>query len=184
MDGPEKVLVEDWCHQFVFHSVGGLGFDRHGALYASAGDGARENGDYGQYGNACGDPPGPRGSNLTPPSAEGDSLRNQDLRRRGDAVGLSGSIIRVNPDTGEAMPGNPLIRDTDENARRIVAYGLRNAFRFTFRPGTTEMWIGDVGEHISRKSTSSPTPRMPSSRISAGRVTRDRIGIRPGRHLT
>ena len=32
----------------------------------------------------------------------------------------------------------------DPNARRIVAYGLRNPFRFTFRPGTNEIWIGDV----------------------------------------
>ena len=29
--------------------------------------------------------------------------------------------------------------------RRIVAYGFRNPFRFTFRPGTSELWIGDVG---------------------------------------
>src|SRR5499427_6061851 len=34
---------------------------------------------------------------------------------------------------------------SDANARRIVAYGLRNPFRFTQRPGTGELWIGDVG---------------------------------------
>ncbi len=33
------------------------------------------------------------------------------------------------------------------NARRIVAYGLRNPFRFTLRPGTDELWIADVGWH-------------------------------------
>ncbi|HYY21106.1 MAG TPA: PKD domain-containing protein, partial [Thermoleophilaceae bacterium] len=26
-----------------------------------------------------------------------------------------------------------------------IAYGLRNPFRFTFRPGTSELWVGDVG---------------------------------------
>ena len=31
------------------------------------------------------------------------------------------------------------------NARRIIAYGLRNPFRITVRPGTNEVWIGDVG---------------------------------------
>ena len=40
------------------------------------------------------------------------------------------------------------------NARRIVAYGLRNPFRFAIRPGTSEVWIGDVGwnttEEINR----------------------------------
>ena len=28
---------------------------------------------------------------------------------------------------------------------RIVAYGLRNPFRFAFRPGTNQLWLGDVG---------------------------------------
>ena len=33
----------------------------------------------------------------------------------------------------------------DLNVRRIIAYGLRNPFRFAFRPGTREIWVGDVG---------------------------------------
>jgi len=43
------------------------------------------------------------------------------------------------------VPGNPFYSSPDANARRIVAYGLRNPFRFTQRPGTDELWIGDVG---------------------------------------
>ena len=31
------------------------------------------------------------------------------------------------------------------NARRIIAHGFRNPFRFTFRPTTNEIWVGDVG---------------------------------------
>ena len=33
----------------------------------------------------------------------------------------------------------------DHLTRRIVATGLRNPFRMAFRPGTSELWIGDVG---------------------------------------
>jgi PKD repeat protein len=52
------------------------------------------------------------------------------------------------------VPGNPFYSSSDANARRIVAYGLRNPFRFTQRPGSDELWIGDVGwntwEEINR----------------------------------
>ncbi len=60
----------------------------------------------------------------------------------------------MDPATGAGLPDNPLAGDTDLNAKRVVAYGLRNPFRFTFRPGTSELWIGDVGyndwEEINR----------------------------------
>ena len=82
---------------------------------------------------------------MTAPTAEGGALRAQDLRTAGDPVGLSGTVIRVNPDTGLAMADNPNAGAADLNAQRIVAYGLRNPFRMTTRPGTDEVWIGDVG---------------------------------------
>jgi glucose/arabinose dehydrogenase len=156
--GTEQVLIEDWCQQYPSHSVGTIAFGRDGALYASGGDGASFTfADYGQAGsprNPCGDPPGGVGSTLTPPTAEGGALRSQDLRTSADPVGLGGSVIRVNPDTGAALPDNPLASNADPNARRIVAYGLRNPFRFSMRPGTDEIWIGDVGwtdwEEINR----------------------------------
>ena len=85
MTGSEKVLVEDWCQQYPSHSVGDLTFGPDGALYASAGEGASfDFVDYGQKGsplNPCGDPPGGSGATLTPPTAEGGSLRSQSLRR-------------------------------------------------------------------------------------------------------
>jgi glucose/arabinose dehydrogenase/PKD repeat protein len=150
MTGPENVLIEDWCQQYPSHSIGTVEFGRDGALYASGGDGASFNFvDYGQDGNPlnpCGDPPGGVGSVLSPPTAEGGALRSQDLRTTGDPVSLDGSIIRVDPATGAGLPGNPLFAaSSDPNARRIIAYGLRNPFRFTDRPGTDEMWVGDVG---------------------------------------
>ena len=149
MTGPEQVLIQDWCQQYPSHSVGDLAFGADGALYVSGGDGASFNfADYGQDGaplNPCGDPPGGVGATLTPPTAEGGALRSQDLRTSGDPVGLDGSILRVDPATGAAMAGNPLIGNADPNARRIIAQGLRNPFRFTIRPGTSEVWLGDVG---------------------------------------
>ena len=164
MVGTEKVLIEDWCQQFFTHSVGNLAFGSDGALYVSGGEGALPGStDYGQFGgssgsptpkNPCGDPPGGVGSTLRPPTAEGGALRSQDLRTGGDPVTLDGSILRVDPATGAALPNNPLIGRANANAKRIVAYGLRNPFRFTMRPGTNEVWLGDVGwrtwEEINR----------------------------------
>ncbi len=63
----------------------------------------------------------------------------------GEPVLLNGVVLRIDPATGAGAPGNPLASSSNANARRIVAYGLRNPFRFTFRPGTNEIWIGDVG---------------------------------------
>lgn len=156
MIGTEQVLIEDWCQQFPSHSVGDLVFGSDGALYASGGDGASFNYvDYGQTGNPCGDPPGEPGENLVPPSAEGGALRSQSIRRpAGEPVSLDGTVIRIDPATGLGLPDNPRANDTNINARRIIAYGLRNPFRLTTRPGTKEIWVGDVGwstwEEINR----------------------------------
>ncbi|HEV8559257.1 MAG TPA: PQQ-dependent sugar dehydrogenase [Actinophytocola sp.] len=137
----EQVLITDWCQQYPSHSIGTVTFGPDGQLYAGGGDGASFNfTDYGQVGNPCGDPPSPAGTNLVPPDARGGALRSQAPRRpAGDPSTLDGQILRVNPDTGSRTP---------------VAYGMRNEFRFGFRPGTNELWVGDVGwntwEEINR----------------------------------
>lgn len=155
MTGTEQVLIEDWCQQYPSHSIGSLAFGADGALYVSGGDGASFNFvDYGQDGNPvnpCGDPPGGVGALLSPPTAEGGALRSQDLVTLGDPVTLDGTILRVDSDTGDALSNNPLASDSDPNARRIVAHGLRNPFRFTMRPGTNEVWIGDVGWNVGEE---------------------------------
>ncbi len=137
--GNELPLLSGWCQQYPSHSIGDLRFGPDGSLYVSGGDGASFLwADYGQGGsppNPCGDPPG-----------KGGALRSQSLRRAaGEPALLNGSILRIDPATGLGMPGNPLAGSSDLNARRIVASGLRNPFRFTLRPGTNELWIGDVG---------------------------------------
>src|SRR5207244_10321158 len=124
------------------HSIGSVVFGPDGNLYVSGGEGANFNAvDYGQFGgssgspipaNPCGDPPG---APMTPPTAEGGALRSQDTRTTGDPAGLNGSIIRIDPNTGAGVAGNPFAASADANARRIIGYGLRNPFRFTFRPG-------------------------------------------------
>lgn len=133
----EQVLVEDWCQQFPSHSAGDLAFDRKGALLVGGGDGAYFGGaDIGQVGNApnaCADPPG-----------EGGALRSQDLVTGGDPVTLDGTISRIDPGSGAARADNPLSREAG-GAARVLSFGLRNPFRFTFRPGTNELWVGDVG---------------------------------------
>jgi glucose/arabinose dehydrogenase len=158
MVGSEQVLIEGWCQQYPSHSIGDLAFGSDGALYVSGGDGASFHFlDYGQDGsplNPCEDPPVGVGGAQTPPTAEGGALRSQDVRTTADPAGLSGSILRVDPATGAGLPGNPFYASTDANMRRIVAYGLRNPFRITVRPGTNEVWAGDVGwsdwEEINR----------------------------------
>jgi glucose/arabinose dehydrogenase len=144
--GAEQVLISDWCQQFPSHSIGDLHFGADGALYVSGGDGASFSAtDYGQFGspiNPCGDPPG---GSMTPPTAEGGALRSQDVRTAGDPTGLDGTLLRLDPATGAALPTNPMAASADANTRRVVAHGLRNPFRFTLRPGTSEVWAGDVG---------------------------------------
>jgi glucose/arabinose dehydrogenase len=147
--GQETVLLDDWCQQFPSHTIGDIAFGSDGSLYASSGEGSSFHyTDYGQNGipkNPCGDPPSGVGGTQLPATAEGGSLRAQDVWSLGDPTGASGAIIRLNPDTGAPMPGNPLINSSNVGARRIVAHGFRNPYRFTVRPGTSELWVGDVG---------------------------------------
>ena len=175
--GPEQVLIEDWCQQFPSHSAGTLAFGADGKLYVTGGEGASFNFvDYGQSGgtsgtpppvpkNPCGDPPAGVGGTEAPPSAEGGALRSQSLRRpAGEPVLLSGALLRVDPATGAAPPDNPLFGSSDANAQRIVGFGLRNPFRFTIKPGTNEVYIGDVGWNTWEEINAVPNPLDPSVR--------------------
>ncbi|MGF1663458.1 MAG: LamG-like jellyroll fold domain-containing protein [Kineosporiaceae bacterium] len=171
----EDVLVEDWCAQSPSHSIGTIAFGADGYLYAGGGDGASYNVvDYGQLGgtqadtptpvNPCGDGV-PPGTAPTPADAVGGALRSQapGVRARSTVTGdvsLSGTIIRIDPDTGAGVPGNPWfdLPGATPNEQRIVAYGMRNQFRFSFRGGTNELWIGDVGWGVWEEINVLPDP--------------------------
>jgi glucose/arabinose dehydrogenase len=153
----EQPLINDWCQQYPSHSIGSLAFGPDGYLYVTGGDGASFNfADWGQHvgnlsptstnqPNVCGDP-----------ANEGGALRSQDLRTPSDPTALNGALLRIDSATGAGAPGNPFAGG-DPNAARIIAEGFRNPFRFTFRPGTNELWVGDVGwatwEEIDRMAT-------------------------------
>jgi glucose/arabinose dehydrogenase len=169
--GPEQVLVEDWCLQYSSHAGGGLEFGADGDLYVTGGEGASFRfWDYGQDGdpdnnwhpiNPCGDPPAGVDGVETPPTAEGGRLRSQDVRTLGDPTGLSGSLIRIDPSTGAGVPGNPGFGNSDPNVRRMLAYGLRNPFRIAVRPGTNDVFIGDVGSAFYDEIDRVPAPTDP-----------------------
>jgi glucose/arabinose dehydrogenase/chitodextrinase len=57
---------------------------------------------------------------------------------------LAGKILRINRD-GTIPADNPFIRQAQKRGE-VYCYGLRNPWRFHFRPGTNTFYIGDVGE--------------------------------------
>ncbi len=135
--GSEKVLIEAWCQQFPSHSIGDVMFGADGALYVTGGEGGNFNTtDYGQLGgNPCQDP-----------ANEGGALRSQSLRRpQPEPVTLSGSLIRVDPATGAALPDNPLYGGARSEDDRVLAHGFRNPYRFTINPLSKEVWVAVVG---------------------------------------
>lgn len=134
---PQVVLDGNFCQQFPSHSIGTIEFGPEGALYVTAGDGASFNTvDYGQLGGSLTGTPTPRNA-CQDPSLEGGALRSQDIRTSTDALSFDGTVMRIDPATGAAWPGNP-------SGGRIIAYGFRNPFRATVTP-TGQVYVGDVG---------------------------------------
>ena len=100
------------------HSVGGLRFGPDGKLYATLGDGAHF--DY-----------------LDP-----RMLRAQNIDS------LAGKMLRINTD-GTAPSDNPFYNgDPNANRSKVYVYGVRNMFRFNFRPGIGTLYGGDVGWNL------------------------------------
>ncbi|MBS1679514.1 MAG: PQQ-dependent sugar dehydrogenase [Actinobacteria bacterium] len=168
----EDVLLEGWCQQATTHSIGDLGFGPEGDLYVSGGEGAMySEADYGQFGNPCEDPvqyeeyePGKfQVERLT---ALGGSLRSQSVLRDhllpDHPTLLSGAILRINPDTGEGVPGNPYYASGEKNAQRIVGFGFRQPWRFSIDNRLGELYVSNVGngsyEEIERLTLGSSTP--------------------------
>jgi glucose/arabinose dehydrogenase/PKD repeat protein len=131
----ELVLLDNIPSPAGNHNGGDLHIAADGLLYATAGDGGCKIGDAtrcaGQNDNA---------RFLT-------NLAGKILR-----VGLTGAIPPSNPwsaATGARQCGDPAgVPPGDGPCREIFAFGLRNPFRFAFKPGTNDFHINDVGQGI------------------------------------
>lgn len=77
----------------------------------------------------------------------GDGIVNSKGNWRAqDPNSLNGKVLRINPITGDGYADNPWYDgDLKANRAKVWAMGLRNPFKFTFKPGTNELWIGEVG---------------------------------------
>lgn len=99
------------------HSAGTLIFGKDKSLYVSLGDGSSYDG------------------------TNRPALRAQMLNS------LAGKILRIHPDTGAGLPGNPYFdpAQPQANRSRVWAYGMRNPFRITLDRDTGQVYSGDVG---------------------------------------
>jgi glucose/arabinose dehydrogenase len=70
-------------------------------------------------------------------NARGESAQSLD--------NLFGKILRINAD-GSIPSDNPFFNTATGDRRAIYALGLRNPFTFGFQPGTSRLFINDVGE--------------------------------------
>jgi glucose/arabinose dehydrogenase len=120
---PAKPSCEDWpltadCipSDEDSHSIGNLKFGPDGMLYVATGDGASFF------------------------SVDARALRAQSIDR------LAGKILRVNPVNGQGLADNPFYNgDLSATRSKVWAYGVRNDFRYNFKPGTNVIFSGDVG---------------------------------------
>lgn len=114
------VLIDNIASPTGFHNGGGLAFGLDGMLYLGTGDGH-------------------------------DAASSQDLSV------LGGKVLRIAPD-GTIPPSNPYVgapgsvqcsqfppSGAGGTCKEIFAYGLRNPFKLTFKPGTHTLYVNDVG---------------------------------------
>ncbi|MBI2723561.1 MAG: PQQ-dependent sugar dehydrogenase [Chloroflexi bacterium] len=102
------------------HSMGNIKFGPDGMLYVATGDGA-------SYA-----------------TVDSRALRALDINR------LAGKILRVNPANGQGLTDNPFTVcnptcNLSQTRSKVWAYGVRNDFRFNFKPGSRVLYTGDVG---------------------------------------
>lgn len=122
------------------HTIGAVRFGHDGSLFISSGDGAsKDYVDYGQNATELAH----RCEELFGPAEDIGALRAQALDS------LAGKVIRVNPANGEGLASNPFYTgDATDNRSRVWAYGFRQPYHFTVRPGSASpgvLYLGDVG---------------------------------------
>lgn len=113
--GTEVVLVSGIPADSPSHNGGALRVGPDGALWITTGDASSFN------------------------AVDTRALRTQALDS------LAGKLLRVGTD-GRGLADNPFWNgDADAVRSKVFAYGFRNPFRLTFRPGTGRPYIADVG---------------------------------------
>lgn len=119
------------------HATGRLRFGIDGKLWLSVGDGAHD--DFMDDGtNVTAEDPGCEG--MFGAAQDFGAYRSQLL------TSLNGKILRVDPVTGLGLADNPFYDGSLASVRsRVWALGLRNAFRFCFKPGTSTLYITENG---------------------------------------
>ncbi len=139
----ETTLLDKWCvADWDAHAYGDIQFGTDGFMYITFADGTRlqgteDDGDWDDRGLSPGIPCGD-------PINEGGGYRSQDHLTPGDELLLNGTLLRVDPITGEAAPGNWNIGRGVPEDDRVIAWGLRNPYRFTIAPWG-QFFISDVG---------------------------------------
>jgi cysteine-rich repeat protein len=136
------------------HGTGHLAFGEDGTLLASNGDGA-------SYGTT--DLGSASETYWSQGLADGiiEPWENIGAFRSQLIESYSGNMLRLDPYTGEGVPSNPWFDADDPSSvqSRSFAVGLRNAYRFTKRPGTGSVdpadadpgviYLGDVGWNLA-----------------------------------
>jgi glucose/arabinose dehydrogenase len=75
--------------------------------------------------------------------ATGDNEQRANVRL---LTSTMGKMLRINPD-GTIPTDNPFYSSAADKYRAIWALGFRNPFTFAFKPGSSRMFINDVGAH-------------------------------------
>src|SRR5690606_20361321 len=113
------------------HSIGTVMFGEDGSLIVGNGDGSTY---------LAADAGGWRQGSSNTALADGIITPEEDVGAfRAQMIdSLSGKILRLDPATGDGLPGNPFFDPANPRSARsrVWALGLRNPFRFDIRPGT------------------------------------------------
>ena len=156
----ESGPTSGWCFQFDGHGIGDLLFDTEGALLVSSGDGARSDpGDTGlkELTTGCGAHFGDE------KELEGGSLRALDALTPSLYTSFNGTIIRIDPTTGDAWPTNVLVGGEQSSDDRIVAIGFRNPFRMALDTQGNTVFVGEVGANRAEEVNAIDTTKFGST---------------------